>query len=63
MDAVPTTEEAGCDAWQEFQTLESRKSIALQEFFTIVVASLVWGHRWTGKCVLFYHNNQAVADF
>ena len=47
---------------QSHQTLESGKSIALQELFAVVVAGLMLGKQWTAKRVLFHCDNQRVVD-
>lgn len=38
----------------------STNSMARLELFPIVVASLLWGHIWRGKRIMFYCDNQAV---
>lgn len=36
-----------------------RKKMAFRELYPIVIASLLWGHLWTSKRILFYCDNEA----
>lgn len=50
-----------CDKWPEDLPKEEDKeiSMAFRELYPIVIASLLWGHLWTSKRILFYCDNEA----
>lgn len=50
-----------CDKWPEDLPKEEDKeiSMAFRELYPFVIASLLWGHLWTSKRILFYCDNEA----
>lgn len=57
----------GCGAWCELQWFQLQwdsqsegKQIAVKELLPVIIASAVWGHGWSGKCVVSNCDNQAV---
>nr|XP_033493145.1 uncharacterized protein LOC117263659 [Epinephelus lanceolatus] len=53
-------------AWpSEFESLdaESRSpSSALYELYPVIIATLIWGHEWSKKCISIHNDNTAVVD-
>ncbi|XP_049902504.1 uncharacterized protein LOC126391655 [Epinephelus moara] len=53
-------------AWpSEFESLdvESRSpSSALYELYPVIIATLIWGHEWSKKCITIHSDNTAVVD-
>jgi len=41
--------------------LEDR-SIQWKELYPVALSCFLWGHQWSGKKLLFHHDNQAVVD-
>lgn len=56
-----------CEEWSSEHHIDciidrdaSAQSMAMLELYPIVVAAMLWGHLWIGKCVVFHCDNLSV---